>query len=58
MKYKIKPCDEVDEELIGEKLTVIDHSIVPPDENTGEACFPVRSLPEAKEEVAVWFHER
>ncbi len=24
----------------------------------GEACFPVRDWPEAKEEIAVWFHER
>ena len=23
-----------------------------------EACFPVRDWPEAKEEIAVWFHER
>ena len=23
-----------------------------------EACFPVRDWPEAKEEIALWFHER
>ena len=24
----------------------------------GEACFPVRDWPEAKEEIAAWFHEK
>ncbi len=33
MRYEIQPCVEGDEEIIEEKLTAIDYSIVPPEEN-------------------------
>ena len=39
MKYKIVPCVEEDEELIDEKLTEIDYSIVAPEEGVKEEDF-------------------
>lgn len=38
MKYESRPCTAEDEELIDEKLTAMDHAMVPPEEGAQEEC--------------------
>ena len=57
-EYNLHEYNVEEESLrIGETI-FFEHDIRSVELLRGEACFPVRDWPEAKEEIALWFHER